>query len=351
MRVLVVGGTGYVGRRLLEKLLEAGHEVAAVSRGNLAPSALEHVRHFALDRNDRESFEAAFQHETFDAVIDNIVFAREDVESAARAFGGRTAQYAITSTMAVYHDATALDPLVESDADLTFHPEPFDTRYAAYHPTQGHAYGNGKRQAELALQALGNDVFAFTSLRAPIVVGPDDRTRRIWWFVQRLLDGGPIILPDWGPGRLFQVVTADDLARAFVTVIGNTQTFGKSYNVAQSEIFTAETWVQALARPLGVTATTVRIAEDTIPAAGLTGYNLPIAGRPFGQFLMDTSALRHDTGLEWTPGEEWLKDTSAGCAANPMTVPSQGYDQREQEVALARKALALLADVDAKLRV
>jgi nucleoside-diphosphate-sugar epimerase len=350
LNVLVIGGTGYLGRRIVEQLVNAGHAVSVVSRGNLAPESMQHARPIAADRRDRQVFTERLRTETFDAVIDNIAYDSDDIENAVQTFGGRIQQYLFTSSMAVYHDASALDPLTESDADLDFLPGPADTHIPAFHPTLGHEYGNGKKRAEKALRSLDDSVFTFTALRAPIVVGPDDRTRRIWWFVQRLLDGAPIVIPEWGRGKQFQVVDADDLARAFATCVGNPAAFNRSYNVAQAELFTAETWVQALGDALGSSSQSVRIPEDILARGGLEGYVLPIAGYPFGQFMMDTHAIRADLGFEFTDGASWIKAMVVGCAQSPPVGDSEGYGRRATEITLAERASSFYAEGIERLR-
>src|SRR5215212_6464466 len=116
MRVLVIGGTGYMGYRILERLLEHGHDVAAVSRGQLQPSVLRDVQLFQLDRKNTEAFEAAFRSERFDTVIDNIASDPEDMETSIRTFAGRIQQFILTSTLGVYHDNTPLAQLREHEA-------------------------------------------------------------------------------------------------------------------------------------------------------------------------------------------------------------------------------------------
>lgn len=350
VRVLVIGGTGYLGRRIVEQLLAAGHEVSVVSRGNLAPDIMAQITHIAADRRDRAAFTERLRGASFDAVIDNIAYDRDDIENAVATFGGRVQHYLFTSSAAVYHDPSGLAPLRESDADLNFLPGPADTHIPIFHPTLGHEYGNGKKRAEKALMDLPDSVFTFTSLRAPIVVGPDDRTRRIWWFVQRLQDGEPILIPDWGQGRQFQVVTTDDLARAFAACVGNPAAFRKCYNVAQAELFTAETWIAALAHALGVSAEYARVQETLIHEAGLPTYTLPIAGAPFGEFIVDTCALRSEVGFEPTPGDTWLRDMAVGCAGLPQSGPSAGYEHRELEIRIARTAIASQDEREQRLR-
>lgn len=334
MKVLIVGGSGYLGRRMAELLLRRGDEVTVASRGRLQPDVIRQARTVVVDRQDRGTFEQAFRDHNFDAVIDNIAYTREDVDSAVRALQGRTGQYVFTSTMAVYRDTEGARPLRESDADLNWVPRPGEATRSALHPTQGHAYGTGKRQAELAL--IEQNAFNWTVIRPPIIVAPDDRTRRVWWFVQRILDGGPILVPDWGPRRVFQVAYADDLAETYVAALGNPGAYGKAYNVAQPEIFGPETWIDALSAALGRDSRCVRVGEEAIQQAGLAGYDMPIAGRPFGNYLVELSAAYADLDFRPSPMETWVGATARGCAANPPATDSTGYQERKQEIGLAQ---------------
>jgi nucleoside-diphosphate-sugar epimerase len=327
--VLVVGGTGFLGRRIAEQFVADGDQVSVLSRGS-GPALPNGVRHIAADRHQPIALEAALRGARFDVVVDNVAFTGQDVAGLVAALGGRVGHWLLTSSAAVYANLQARRPLREHEADLSLRL-PADAP-DAFHTRLGQTYANGKREAEAVLRDSG---CAWTSLRAPIVVGADDRTLRVWWFVQRLLDGGPILVPDWGPGRLFQVVWTHDFARACVLAAGNPNAFGRAYNVAQAEVFTAETWLLALAEALDRPITCAHVPEHNLAARGLPDYHMPIAGRPFGHVLLDTCAARADLGFEPQPESTWLVETVRGCAANPPSVPSAGYDLRADEIRAA----------------
>jgi nucleoside-diphosphate-sugar epimerase len=337
MRVLVIGGTGYMGYRILERLLEHGHDVAVVSRGKLQPSVLRDVQLFQLDRNDREAFESTFRNERFDTVIDNIAYDPEDMETSIRTFGGRIEQFILTSTLGVYHDNTPLAPLREHEADLTFVTPEGYTRDSAS-PRQN--YSDNKRRVERLLVEAGPDVFQYTIFRPTMVLGKDDRTRRVWWFVQRVLDGGPFVIPDTGPGHIFNLTYVDDLARAYGIATGHPAAMNKIYNMNNPETFSAETWIQAVANALGRGTSWERVPPDRLASIGLDGYAMPIAVRTDGNSLGDISAVRADLWFEFTPEEEWLKDTAQGCADSPPSEDSAGYGQRPAEIAAALRVRA-----------
>lgn len=319
-RVLIVGGSGFLGRRITETLVRAGHAVAVLTRGQL-PLSVAEAASLTADRHDLEQLRSVLRGRTFDVVVDNIAFNGDDVRTLLSALD--VGHYVLVSSTAVYADRYTRRPLREADADLTVRlpvdgPNPF-------HPRLGHAYGNGKREAEQSLRESG---VAWTAVRPPVILAADDRTRRVWWFVQRLLDGAPILIPDWGPGRIFQVAWTHDVARAISHVVANRRAYGQAYNIAQAELYTAESWIAACAAQIDVTARYVHVAEGRPP-----GYLLPVAGRPFGHMLLDTSAIHGDVGFEPAPETVWLAETLRGCAANPPAEPSPGYEQRAAELA------------------
>jgi nucleoside-diphosphate-sugar epimerase len=329
VRILIIGGTGFLGRRIAETFVRRGDQVAVLSRGHRPlrdfPSSVELV---AADRHDPTALNAVLYGRDFDIVVDNIAFSGSDVGQTLDLLNGRVGHYLLTSSAAVYADRYTRRPIREQDADLTLRlpsdaPDPF-------HPRLGQAYGNGKREAEQVLAAQTNA--PWTILRPPVVLGADDRTLRVWWFVQRLLDGGPILIPDWGPGRVFQVVWTEDIARAFVTAAGNEHAFGQTYNVGQAEIYTAESWIEAAATTLQVALAYAHVPEEALRGLGLPDYTLPIAGRPFGHLLLDLSHIQHDLAFEPSPESVWLTETLQGCAANPPTENSPHYARRAEEL-------------------
>jgi nucleoside-diphosphate-sugar epimerase len=158
----------------------------------------------------------------------------------------------------------------------------------------------------------------------------------IWWWIQRILDGGPIVVPDNGPGHAFQITYVEDLADAFVAALGNRAAYRRAYNVVSPELLTAESWAAALGAPLGRSVECVRVPPPVIAAAGLSDYRVPIAGLPFGHVLMDTCRAQQELDFKATPLEHWARDTAEGCAASPPTHDSRHYAARAREIEVAR---------------
>lgn len=335
-RVLVIGGTGFLGHAITAAFVQNGDHVVVLTRGQRRSSGdAELIR---ANRSDPSSLDSALRNREFDVVVDNIAYDGPDARAVLEGLRGRVGHYLQTSSAAVYANRYVRRPLRESQADLSLRiapdaPNPFHSRL-------GHAYANGKRSAEQVAADSDSDV-PWTVLRPPVILAADDRTNRVWWFVQRLLDGGPLLIPDWGPGRMFQLGWTHDIARAFCAAAGQPAAFGHAYNVAQAEVYTAETWIEAVADVLGTRARYAHVPEGQLDDVGLAGYTLPVAGRPFGHVLLDTRALACDLGFEPSPEAVWLKETIGGCAAYPPATDSSGYDRRQAEINVAL-ALPLL---------
>lgn len=347
MRVLVIGGTGFNGRRIVARLLDRGHDVTVIARGDLPSTWRDRVAHIRVDRKDAAAFRGACAALEFDAVIDNIAYTPADASSALDALGGRIGQYLFTSTMAVYHDLLRrTSPIHEDEVDLDNRPRPGEGLETALHPTRGHAYAIEKREVEKVVQAAG---VAWTALRASMIVGPDDWVGVIWWWIQRILDGGPILVPDVGHGHAFQVTYVEDLADAFVAALGSPAASRRAYNVAGSDLLTAESLAEALAAPLGRGVECVRVPPSLIATAGLNSYRLPLAGLPFGHVLLDTCRAQQELGFRATPLEAWARVTATGCAASPPPNASRHYELRAREIELAHSYALARASFEAAL--
>ena len=189
MDVLIIGGTRYMGRIVVQRLLERGDKVTVFSRGTTQPEWWEQIEHIQGDREDRSDFAAKLKGKSFDAVIDTQAYRKEDVESAVGAFDGNVGRYVIVSTGSVY-----LEGAVDFSKHCTFQESVVDWSSLDYtYPAGEDPYGVGKRHCEKWLQENSN--IPYTIVRIPAVMGWDDPTGRMWWWVQRALDGRGVVIP------------------------------------------------------------------------------------------------------------------------------------------------------------
>ena len=265
MKVLVVGGTRFLGHELAWRLLAAGHEVTLFNRGTLPDTFGARVERLRGDRTTAD-FERLLAGRSFDAAVDFAAYDGPDGRRAAEVLGGRVGHYVVISTGQVYLVREGCPrPARESDYDGPLMPEPAD----AFDKGQWD-YGVRKRALEDALaEAWSTSRFPSTRLRIPMVSGERDHFRRLERYLWRMLDGGPVLLPDGGD-RVTRHVYSGSVVRAILALLGRPETFGQAYNLAQDETPTLRELLDAASRSgSGRPARLVDVPAERVRAAGL----------------------------------------------------------------------------------
>ncbi|MGE7826539.1 NAD-dependent epimerase/dehydratase family protein [Paenibacillus sp. NPDC093718] len=211
-KILVLGGTRFFGKRLVNRLLAKGDAVTILTRGHHQDSFGGAVARLTADRKDPEGLKQAVGSQDFDIVYDNICYTPEEAGQAADIFAGRIGQYVLTSTLSVYDFAD--HPVREEDFDPYRYP-------VMMNESGDYSYKEGKRQAEAVL--FGRHNLNVTAVRLPIVLGPDDYTRRLHFHIEHAASGEPIGLPD--PDAQISFVHAEEAA-AFLEWAGQVQLEG-----------------------------------------------------------------------------------------------------------------------------
>ncbi|MCP4540348.1 MAG: NAD-dependent epimerase/dehydratase family protein [Chloroflexi bacterium] len=179
-RVLVLGGTRYVGKRLVLNLLKRGFAVTVATRGRTLVSFKREVQWLHLDRFDKVSLQAKLGQAEWDIVYDQLCYAPSDAEDIRQVLSERVGRYIFSSSQAVYDDGRNLD----------------ETAFDPYHCAiqmgrrSDFEYAEGKRLAEAVL--LQRASFPVVAVRFPIVLGIDDYTQRLHVQVQRVIEQEPL---------------------------------------------------------------------------------------------------------------------------------------------------------------
>ncbi|MCS6951350.1 MAG: SDR family oxidoreductase [Bryobacterales bacterium] len=318
MKILVIGGTLFIGRRLVARLLEQGHEVAVLHRKS-AHDLDPRVSNLAADRNDPSAVRAALQDRRFDAVFDNVYdwgrgTTAEQVEATARACGDRIQRYIFMSSVAAYGEG--LDHREEDELAPQDHPEP---------------YVRNKAASERALFRMHREEgLPVVTLRPPFVYGPGNPFYREAFFWDRMRDGRPIVVPDGG-ARLMQFVHVDDLVSVCLKVLEAPQAVGHAFNVANPRPVTQLEAIEAMARAAGyrpelVFAPRAKILECGGQALGTHLY--------FGEYFdlppitMCTEKVKRMLGFRPIDFAEGLRRTYAWYAAQPPRRPDYSFEDR-----------------------
>jgi nucleoside-diphosphate-sugar epimerase len=329
MHVLVIGGNRFVGWLLGWRLLAAGHQVTLLNRGTLPDPFGERVERLLGDRTTAD-LDRLLAGRSFGAVVDLAAYTGADGQRAAALLAGRTGHYVMVSTGQVY--------LVREGCPRPAREEHYDGPVMARPPTSADLadwqYGLGKRACEDALaEAWARARFPATRVRIPMVNGERDHLRRIEGYLWRLLDGGPLILPDGGTQHLRHVY-GGEVARFLCEVLGRSATFGQAYNVAQQETPTLAELAGRLRELLGSRAEIVSVPSGRLRAAGLDPARVsPFSGRWMS--FLDPARARRDLGFVHEPLELYLGKIVASFLAHPPPDRPEGYASREAERAAA----------------
>ena len=190
MKVLVVGGTRYFGIPMVNALLAKGHDVTVATRGNTKVDFEGEVRHVTFDRTDSTSVKRALDYTKFDVIIDKIAYSSNDVRALLE--NVRCERYIQMSTCSVYpkdHANIKEDEFVTSE-----YPLEWIDRIADYAKT--------KRNAERAVLEY-MDYSACTFVRYPIVLGENDYTRRLWFYIEHISTEKPMFVDDYDKALSF----------------------------------------------------------------------------------------------------------------------------------------------------
>jgi nucleoside-diphosphate-sugar epimerase len=230
MRALVIGGTGFIGRHVVRRLLDAGVTVAVIARRERRVDFGGEVELLNVDRNDPVALCQSLGSRSFDVIIDNVVYDAPAVRSAIDLFSGRTGRYVLNSSAAVYLGIDPQLPLREEDA--RYDVERLPARVGDFPMTELReieSYILGKIAAERAL--LEQDRLPYTIVRAPSVIGPLDSYRDVHFYVERILDRQPVGLTDGGRQHI-QPIYVDDMAQVLVGTATAEGTAGRASSLS-----------------------------------------------------------------------------------------------------------------------
>ena len=327
LRILILGGTGFIGPNQVQYALDRGHSVTLFNRGVTNSTLFPNVPRLVGDRNLPDGHKA-LETGQWDVVIDNPTSNPKWVRDAGRALKGRTRHYIFVSTISVFSDTSA--PFDESG---TLHaPSDIDAPYDAK------VYGQNKVRSEMEAKAQFGD--AVTIVRPGLIVGPGDLSDRFSYWPVRIDRGGEVLAPGT-PDDPVQYVDARDLSE-FIVRLAESKTTG-TFNATGPKSPT--TMAEML---YGIKAVTTSDARFTWVSADFLRDNqvrawsdLPVWVPPVGRtaaFARVICRKAYDAGLTFRP----LADTAAVTLAWYRTRPAAEQEKARAGLAPERE-LAVLA--------
>jgi len=280
MRVLVLGGTRFVGKRLVHLLADQGHDVTVGSRGRTIASFPNNVQRLKLDRSSKDSMSTALQKSQWDIVYDQICFSADDASSAVEILAGKTGRYILCSSAAVY--TNPLD--AREDA---FDPSVYPVRSVE---RSSSSYAEGKRQAEAVIFQRAR--FPAAAVRFPIILGPDDYTKRLLVQVQRIARNEQVNIEN--PDVEISLISSTEAA-AFLAWMSGVPHTG-SFNACSDGPVSLKTIVGFIEEATGKAALLKRQADTD---------SFSLFGKPVTATINTDKARR--CGFQFQPTRDWLQ--------------------------------------------
>jgi nucleoside-diphosphate-sugar epimerase len=311
MKALVLGGPGFIGLATCKELMRRGVETIAASRKPRPYGTF--TSHVAFDRTDEAELARVLEEVKPDVLVDLAAYQPSQVEAVVRHFRG--SRYIFTST-GVYPDRFEDRPAREED----FEPLAGDP------PAEPIEYREGKRWCETVLARTAD--FPWTVIRPPAVLGAADHTLRIAAYLERVEDGGPLLVPAESYRRQAGLAWVRDVGYAHALAADPRKpTEGRAYNVAFDGVSLADL-VEAIGRAW---AKPVRLLP--VPFAELPEGASPYGPDPRRSAGYDLSRSRTELGFEPSALEDCLAEVLAWYQAEHPSHP--GYAGRAAELELA----------------
>jgi nucleoside-diphosphate-sugar epimerase len=271
VKILVMGGTRFVGKPLVAQLLSEGHTLTLFTRGNKpVPAGVEHL---CGDRSTAEGL-AALQGRSFDVIVDSSGRTLDDSRAVIERTGAPSHRFLYVSSAGVYADSE-LWPLSEDS------------------PTDPQSRHSGKLDTEAWLTA---EKIPFTSFRPTYIVGAGNYNPVESWFFDRIVHGRPVPLPGDG-STITQLGHVNDLATAMALSLGVDAAANRIYNCSSVQGITFRGLVAAAARACGKDPASVEVRS--FDPAGLDKKARKAFPLRQAHFLTDVTRVQRE--LAWTP--------------------------------------------------
>ena len=299
MRVLIIGGTRFLGYHVVGRLLSDGHEVTLFHRGEHRARFARPIWEIHGDRRRLDTFPRRFRGRRFDAVIDFCAFDGDDAKSAVMAFAGCVGRYVLISTGAVY--------LVREGASRPYVEDSFDGPEIA-RPAEDPgewSYGIHKRRCEeVVWRAHESGRFPVTVFRPSVVIGERDPTLRAQSYWIRMLDGGGILVPG-GVQKEIRPVYQGDVVEWIVRSLDLEVSKGRAYNLSMETSITLAEFLQHSAEVLEAPASVHSVSMDQMEARGIGREISPFSSRWVS--IVDSSRASHELRHAPTSWRRWLE--------------------------------------------
>jgi nucleoside-diphosphate-sugar epimerase len=283
MKILFIGGTGTISTAISRRLLEEGHELYLLNRGNRNSTLPEGAKEIRCDISDEAGAAKKLEGLAFDAAVDFIAFTADQVERDYRLFRGRTKQYVFISSASAYQKLPA-DYLITESTPLA---NPF-WEYSR-NKIACEDFLIGKYREEGFPVTIVRPSHTYDERSVPLGVHGKNGS---WQVIKRILDGKPAIIHGDG-ASLWTMTHNSDFARGFTGLLGNIHAIGEAVHITSDETLTWNQVYAAIAEALGKPLKAVHVSSEFLDLCGKSYDFLgSLTGDKANSVVFDNSKLK-----------------------------------------------------------
>jgi len=305
VRVLVIGGTAFIGPQVVTRLIDLGHSVALLNRGRTPvdlPESVQRIRSPAERLGDRgylSTLRDRIREFDPDVVLDMIAVVESDATALMESFRNLAGRVVVISSQDVYRAYGVLIGVETGPIE----PVPFDETgplrsgrypYRADTPRETddpRVWMDDYDKIPIEKIVMNDPDLPGTVLRLPMVYGPRDKQHRMFEYLKRMLDGRPAILLEKAVSRWrWTRAYVENVADAIVLAVTREEATGRIYNVGEPETLTTREWVERIAAAMEWSGDIIEVAGETLPEA------LRAQGRTDQDLVTQSNRIREDLG-------------------------------------------------------
>ena len=351
MRILMIGGTGFMGPHVARQLLDAGHAVAILHRGvteEHVPDGVTHI-HAGTVEGERDfvgwqerlpEFSGEMRSFAPDLALHMVAMRERDAATAQAALRGIVRRLVLVSSQDVYRaygrligvEPGAPDPTpLSEDAPLRekLYPYRQDSPRSSDDPR---AWMDDYDKIPIERLVLGDPALPGTVLRLPAVYGPGDKQHRLYDYLKRMDDRRPaILLPEGTAGWRWTRGYVENVAHAIVLALTDDRAAGRVFNVGEPDTLPEAEWVRAIGNAAGWHGDVLAVPSDRLPPSLAPDIDAT------QDFVSDTSRIRKELGYtEIVSRDEALRRTVAWERDHPpANRPPESFDYAAEDQVIA----------------
>jgi nucleoside-diphosphate-sugar epimerase len=288
MKILIIGGTGFIGPYVVKELIELGHEVAIFNRGNNNRLfSRDSVTFFTGDRQFLNNYKTEFISFSPEIVIHMGAYTKQDAEMTINTFKGITERIIVLSSMDVYHAYGILIGLEEGAT-------PIPLTETSLLRSKLYPYGGDYEKILVEKTIMECPHLAGTILRLPMVYGPGDPSHRLYKYAKRIFDNRNAIILDelfanWRGSRGY----VENVAHAITLAATDKRAEYRIYNVGEENAQTEYEWLNNITRTMNWSGKIFSIPRENLPKELIyTALNLQ------QDWALDTTRIRQELNFK-----------------------------------------------------